>query len=116
MALTTFPSLRAPSYGSARQSQPRVLEARFGDGYSQRAGDGLNILEREWTLSWNQLSTADADILDSYLVARGGIEAFWWTPPREVTAIKVICQDWRRQPASPGADRVDATFRQVFDL
>lgn len=115
MALDTLPSL-SPDYGSSAQKKPRVLTSNFGDGYSQRAAAGINPLSQVWQLSWSALSTTDANTLDAFFVAKGGHTAFLWTPPRESTALKWICQEWSRSISHPNNDSITATFIQVFDL
>ena len=34
-----------PDRNLKHTTKPRVLKAKYGDGYEQRAGDGINILE-----------------------------------------------------------------------
>ncbi len=119
MALPVFPAaIPPPSFvGTSRQTNFRPLEAQFGDGYAQRAEDGLNSVARVFAVSWSRLKVADADIVEAFLAARGGVEPFLWTPPRAAVAVKVVCGDAvERAPASPGSDSLRATFREVFDL
>jgi phage-related protein len=114
--VVTFPSFRAPSGGASETVEPRVLEAEFGDGYFQRAGDGLNALGSEFTVVWDNLEADEADTLVDFLRARAGVEVIDWTPPRYDAAIKVVAPRWTRTANLAGFDTVAVTFRQVFDL
>lgn len=104
-----------PSTGFAASNKPKVTMATFGDGYSQRLSFGLNPLAKEWDLTFtNQDLTTAAEII-SFLETRNGVDMFTWTPP-ESTEVKVICQEWNEQYASPISRTITAKFVQVFDL
>lgn len=110
-----FPNI-LPHKGSNKTIETRVLRAEFGDGYSQRLAAGINSVIDQWEVTWTNLSTTDADTIEAFLSAKKGVEAFLWTPPRESQAKFFTCAQWSRQPSLPGADTVNATFRQEFDL
>ena len=38
--------------GMARSARQRVLTAKFGDGYEQRVGDGVNLKEESFSISF----------------------------------------------------------------
>jgi phage-related protein len=114
---TIFPvTLPAPSYSTSKSTKPRVLKAGFGDGYAQRASDGLNSLGKSWRAVWQVLSVSEADTLEAFLEARGGWDAILWTPPDESTQIKVICSEWTRTSKDPGIVEMSLTMEKVFDL
>jgi phage-related protein len=113
--MITFSPPQPPIYSSSKSSTLRVREAIFGDGYSQRVGDGLNVEGEEWSLSF-RLLVSQADTVEAFLRARGGTEAFLWTPPREATAKRWVCSQWSREPALPGSDDMRLTLRRVYDL
>lgn len=109
--MATFTS--PPDFNSSESSQPRVLEAKFGDGYSQRVGDGINIRPREWALSFTNRTTAEKDTIVNFLVARNGIESFDWTPPSGATG-KFLCRSWQVTPVNATMWTIQATFTEVF--
>jgi phage-related protein len=74
-----------PSFGSPESSQPKVLEADFGDGYSQRVRMGLNSDPKTWDLRFDNRADAERDQIRNFLEARGGVEAFDWTTLYEQT-------------------------------
>jgi len=80
-----------PSKSFQKMSKPRVITAQFGDGYSQRIGDGINRIVREWSLSFNSRSIAQAQEIVAFLEARSGVQAFVWTPPGDTTSYAVVC-------------------------
>lgn len=97
--------------------QPRVTATRFGDGYEQRSADGLNNLAQVWDLNFEQVDPAVADDILAFLRARGGVEAFDWTPRWATDPIRVKCPKWTRSPEGlgDGTSRITATFEQVFE-
>lgn len=122
MTLPTFAPPVSPSVNSQKSVQPRVLKAAFGDGYAQRAADGLNSRPAAWDLRWDALCTADADTIEAFLVARGGFEAFWWTPLDTTSPLTFVAESWTRAPVV-GAEMLTerrfsmtAKLTQVFDL
>ena len=114
----TLPDIAA-SYSSAVKTNFRTKSAQFGDGYTQRAADGLNSVARTWSLSWQSRPIADIDSLYDFLIAKLGAEAFYWTAPGD-TQRKWICQkDMQRTPVSAeasGYDTLKVTFQEVFDI
>src|SRR5690606_13812211 len=114
--MVAFPSIRAPSSGAAEDIQPKVLVAEFGDGYFQRAGDGLNAVASEFTLTWENLEEPDASTLDAFLRPRAGVEVIDWTPPRWSAAGMFIVPRWSRSAGLAGFDTFVVAFKQVFDL
>lgn len=116
MSYETFPGIsRNPKVTSAKDTEVRTLSAGFGDGYRQESGDGLNAARRAWTLEW-RLPVAEATTVEAFLAARGGHEPFWWTPPRDSSAVLVRCRKWKRTFPLPSRDDLSATFEEAFDL
>lgn len=97
-------------------TETRTLEASFGDGYSQRGGDGLNSMIDTIPLTWNALTPAEADQIIQFFRDHKGYMSFDWIPPRELEYKKFICRGWSRQHIDGGLDAISATFQQVFDL
>jgi phage-related protein len=104
----------AESDGSDVGFKTRVNKVRYGDGYEQRAADGLNPVMQSWRLKFDDVDNAIGNDLIAFLIARGGVEAFDWTPKWATTAIKVICEDWNRSIARGDLSNISATFEQRF--
>ena len=119
MALATFPmdGVFGPIAGSAeRGSQCRVLRAEFGDGYSQRAADGINSVRDTYAVSWEGLSRTDANTIDTFLRTHGGHTAFKWTPPGASASRNWLCSEWRVRHSSATLDAITATFVEDFSV
>ena len=116
MTLTTFPAID-PSFGSSPKIKMRVLEAQFGDGYTQRAGDGLNVTQSEWNVVFNDLIDTEAETIRAFLEARAGVEAFYWTPPGEAVARKWTASSYAGPtPTAFDSNTIQANFREEYDL
>lgn len=101
-----------PSYGSPKNSAPRVLTAAFGDGYQQDAVDGINADLKAWDLTFTNRSTSELDSIEAFLSAHLGV-AFSWTPPGGSAALWK-CKSWRRTPVNYGTETLTAPFQQVL--
>ena len=97
------------------EEEPRVLAARFGDGYEQRQPDGINTIDQQWDLNFEQVDNDIADDIVDFLRARGGWEAFDWTPKWGTVAIRVKCPRWTRSPDGESLSRISARFEQVYE-
>ena len=111
----TLPDI-AVSYGANGVTEFGVLEADFGDGYSQRAADGLNSKKINWSVTWENRPDADIDSLYDFLIAKLGYEAFFWTAPDESSPRKWIARGLTRTPVATGFSTLRTEFEEVFDL
>ena len=111
--MATFPSI-SPSYGVQKKSQPNVRIAQFGSGYSQRTTFGLNQNPKVYTLTF-EVSETDADTIEDFLDARGGVESFDFVPPGDTSTSKYICRDWSKSIPYLNRATIQATFEQVFE-
>ena len=118
MTTPVFDPPRCPDAGSVSVvTEARTRRADFGDGYSQRSADGLNSIKRSVSLNWTLLETSEADTIIAFFEARGGHEAFLWTPPQETTQRKWVAASWTRESATaPNRASLSVTFEEVFDL
>lgn len=100
------------------QTTPRVLRAQFGDGYTQRAIDGLNNLPRTLNVTWANFSDTDIQTLVDFFEARAGVEAFDWMQPKDTSTRQYIASVWNRTATAPAFEvsTLTATFEEVFDL
>ena len=104
-----------PSIGASLSVKPNVRRVSFGDGYEQRLAYGINTQSEVWSLEFRGKSTSDASAIDSFLRARGAVQAFDWTTPSGITG-KFTCEEWSRTIEEPNIENIRATFKQVFDL
>ena len=105
-----------PTVGTTQTVRPRVFVAQFGDGYSQRTAAGLNAQPQIWTVSWSPVTQTHADTITNFLAARGGVQAFRWTPPGQTTQRVFVCREWTVTPRGAQLVDISASFVEVFDL
>jgi len=113
--MATFPAITA-TYGAEKTSAPQVRSVQFGDGYEQRLSFGINQNPKQWSLTWTNITEANADTIEAFLDARAADGAsFDWTPPDTATSYKWICQSWSKVIPYVNRATITATFRQVFE-
>ncbi|MEY2687699.1 MAG: hypothetical protein RL375_1897 [Pseudomonadota bacterium] len=105
------------SAGTALEEAPRVARTQFGDGYEERAPDGLNPITQSWQLQFTGIDREVASDIVAFWRARinaaAGQEAFDWTPLWHVDAIRVTCSRWTvTQDQTPETVSITATFKQ----
>ena len=90
----------------------RVRTAKFGDGYEQVSRDGINNKVQTWPVMFTGQKARIQQITD-FLDARGGAEAFYWTPPLGAQGLYRVTT---YKPSHAGGDvyRLSATFQQTF--
>lgn len=112
--MATFPAI-TPAYGATKSSAPKVRKTQFGDGYENRVTFGLNQNPKTWDLTWQNITEANSDTIETFLDARAVDGAsFDWTPPGESSA-KWVCETWQKTIPYTGRATITATFRQVFE-
>ncbi len=90
----------------------RNKSAKFGDGYEQRAKDGINNRSESWPLTFvgGQLKIME---IKGFLDARAGADPFYWTPPLGAQAL-FRCDSYQTSPLGAGIFSLTATFEQAF--
>lgn len=73
--------IHIPAYSTNAEFEQRSLRQQFGDGYEQRAIDGVNATRQIWSLSFRNVTKAKADQIVAFLANVGSVTAFIWTPP-----------------------------------
>jgi len=69
-----------PDKGMRGSQKPRILIAKYGDGYEQRTGAGIHTEEEEWDLTWTNRTTNEGNKIIKFLEDQGGVTAFDWYP------------------------------------
>lgn len=115
-----------PSYTPQAKYAPRVLDAKFGDGYQQRATDGINASPETWDLQFLARTAADAQAMIDFFNARAGVESFQWIAPDNTNGAPnvplvgnpklYIARKYTMSRTSPLLYEVSVTFKEVFDL
>lgn len=108
--MSTF--LFSPVYAVSQSVEPRVRKVQFGDGYMQRAADGINTHVRIWNLNFKGIES-EIDDIEAFLQSEGGSASFDWTPPTG-TAGKWICPAWNRSLNNYNDHTITTQFIEVF--
>lgn len=101
-----------PLIGSAGRSVFRIRKAQFGEGYAQRASDGLNPEDSSWPVRFRGTRTAMTPIID-FLRAHAGVRAFQWTPPAHGLAGLYVCEEFTQTELANDRIEITATFIQA---
>lgn len=120
MTYPAFPTLdgdvcAAIAPGSSSTARPAVLTAGFGGRYSQRTGNGINALPRDFAFRSKPLNAAQAKVLDDFLIGRKGYLPFTFHVPRESAPRQFICSQWTLNYDTPAHRTLTATFEENFD-
>ncbi|WP_216358624.1 phage tail protein [Gilliamella apicola] len=93
------------------RSEPRVKTIKFGDGYEQRAPDGINNKLRSYNVTLNVARSTSRQI-DDFLDRHGGVTAFQWRDPHSNRILTVKCPSWSINLLHTTAS-ITATFEEV---
>lgn len=103
-------------YGVNPNVEMRILEAKFGDGYSQRIGDGLNTQNVTFGNSWTVRSYRHMSRLYEYLLSKGGYQSFPWVDDSGELN-KCHCKKFSKPKRDGyGVYSMNAEFVKVYDL
>lgn len=97
----------------------QTITALFGDGYMQRAGDGINQKREMWALIWDNLDQTQRDILWVFIDEVKMSDVIEWTAPGDLTEKKWIIDpegDVTEQAKAGDIYTVGFTLRRMFDL
>lgn len=116
MPTPVFPDINL-GRDSRRRKTNRILQAEFGDGYMQRALDGINTEVEEWTMSFKDRPKAEVDTLITFFDGLNYVDHFEWTPPDENTAKQWI-QNGEYEVSYSGYDTRSLTvpIKRVYRL
>ncbi len=111
----TFPSI-APVYGVTKNVDPFVTRTRFQDGYEQVVKFGLNINPKVYNLTFENITEADSDTIETFLDARiSDGDYFNWQAPDEPTTSKYRALNRKKSINYPGLATITVTFTEVFE-
>lgn len=104
-----------PEFGASCERAPAVTQVKFGDGYEARNRFGMNTNRENWSLTFANRDADEANAIDAFLLARGGAEAFEWTPPGDSSPKVFVCRRWAKSPQKANLFTIQATFEQVYE-
>jgi len=96
-----------------------TLTAQFGDGYMQRAVDGINDKQESWSIIYDNLNQTNRDALWVFIEQVKMSAVIEWTAPGDLTEKKWIIDpsaDISEQAKAGSIYTVGFTLKRVFDL
>jgi phage-related protein len=113
MAITTLTIY--PAWGADLSEEPRVNEAVFGDGYSQRITQGINNIRGEIDAAWGPIGQTDADALVALFRTLNGVSPFQMQMPGDSMRKFITVGAWKKKFKDTGVFEVSVKLKQVFD-
>ena len=109
-----------PDNTMRRQTDPAVIVASFGDGYEQRAANGINSLKEEYSVQFNSRQKSEIDNIIDFFDAKKGVTAFNFTVPdtngtNNEATIKVVCFRYNTSFDNSNFYSCNASFRRVYE-
>ena len=111
-----------PDKQLTKASTPRVLTAKFGDGYEQRAVDGINNLAETFTLTFKTRPKADIDDIVAFLDSKQNVTKFTLTLPDTNNTtrsgerdVKVVAETYTTNYEYDDFYTLNLTLRRVFE-
>lgn len=101
---------------SSKTTDFRTIKMSFGDGYSQRAPNGINNRIDSWEVTWGALTFAELDTVETALSNIGGHNIIKWTPSGEYTEKFFINKNSSYSRTRTGnVFSVSCSLEQIYD-
>lgn len=98
--------------GDAPEITYRVRSSQFGDGYTQKAGDGPNNKQQSYPITFTGSKVKVREIM-AFLDRHAGAKAFLWTTPLGDLGL-YTCENPVPTPLGGGTFKITGTFVQAF--
>lgn len=106
-----------PSMSSVRHRAPRIKQTKFGNGYRQVYGDGINYNLETWDMVFTVNSDSDKTAIDNFFNTHGGYTYFDWTNPETgATQKQYTCPSWSITSLGAGNYTISAVFEEWAGL
>ena len=96
-----------------------TITAQFGDGYLQRAGDGINQKKDMWSITYDNLDQTERDTLWVFIDLVQMSDVIEWQAPGDLVEKKWIIDpetEITEQAKAGAIYTVRFTLKRVFDL
>lgn len=112
--------------GLNRQVKYSLLTAKFGDGYEQRALDGINTKQESISISFNNRDYKEANLIAAFFDLKQGLNfdlkvTNTLFDPENTTSdgtpetIRVVCDNYNLVYVHDTAVSIQATLRRVYE-
>ena len=113
MSLPTFRPAIEPSPGTSHKRTLNILEADFGDGYSQPTPNGINHIKRKVELAWGGLTYEQMEQIIDFFTRMEGTKPFYYRPFGSRHTLKWTCKQFS-ETADEGVWKIQATLEQSY--
>lgn len=104
------------SQASQGDREYKVLDVKYGNGYGQRARDGINSVVDTWSIEYANVPYSDFTAICAAFDLAAGVDYFTWQAPGDATVKKWVVPKFSKAAMSGGVYTVTAELKQVFDL
>lgn len=117
---TTDSVFHTPDKTASNTLQPRIKTQTFGDGYEQRAVDGINNINETFTLNYTNRGKEEIDKLIAFLNSKKGVSPISLTLPDSTQqsgerTVKVVTETYGRNFTNDEFYSADVTLRRVYE-
>lgn len=89
-----------------------VREVVFGDGYVQRAGEGVNVKKETILVTWQGTYQEYLQVI-SFLDRHAGWKRFYWTNQESVVQL-YVCKEYPSSDLGGDYWQINMTFEKAF--
>lgn len=116
---TTYTNVPLPrgcrvGFGSQVKRTAKVLSNNFGDGYVQRAADGINNVRKTYSVTISNLTVKESQALDDFFAGLAGWRQFYYQQPGRSSPDRYICSEWSITHSDAMIDSMTCSWTQVF--
>ena len=106
--------------GVSQTPKPRVLTAKFGDGYEMRVRDGINNTPRAWGLTFANKPKIEADDLYTFFNRLASVDTAKLTVPDTNSGsnedeVVVVIEAYTKAIVYDNYYTISCTAREVFE-
>lgn len=111
--MLTFKPEIGPSPGTNFAPEVRLLEAPFGDGYTQPTPNGINHIKDQLALKWDGLTYDQMQDMWTFFMRHQGNQMFYYRPFGYDSVGKWTCKEFTRA-TDDGIWKMTAKLIQSF--
>lgn len=102
-----------PDPGAEGESEPRVSELGFGEGYEQVLGRGINRIKKTRRLVFSNRTDAEADAIEAFLELKKGTVSFTYSHKGGPIKNYRTVGSWKRVDVEYNRNTITVTFKEV---
>ena len=108
-----------PDKSASTSVTPKLVTAKFGDGYEQRTTLGINTKNYSYSVTFSNRTLSEAQELSDFFDEVLGVKAFEYTLPgndlSDYKTVFVVCDDYSRTLDYNNYNTITANFRRVYN-